>query len=1014
MSRTGILPLLFAATLPWTGLCAPIAAEFEPGQEKLLPGQQKSALQKLVEELGHKSWKRREKAQKEIIKVGQAALPLLKKAALSTDVEVARRARILREKLDPLVADFHLLEIRLGKKPKILAQLTGKGRSRQAVQLRGKKTSERNSSSYLVSWESNEPARFQVRVREGTVRSTTGLTLNTPLPTSPSISILKLAEEVRYERREIVTGRTRYPLVKVLYQDYHRLSEPGETQETPFSLEFVTGFLFEQASSRDESERLEALKLLVQLAPPQARTLFLSCLEKPATAAIGALGLAAIGDPAATKHLVKILETPAPSAPPRKGPGDKSTNPGFKLDAAIELSRSGDLRGVDYLMQKLNERDLSVLFRVIATLSDLAPEIARQPDLRAKFLQLALRTDTIHQAPWNFYPYETEFFFLRVIELLDPESEQDRDLAASAREVLEGLALGQQGPTSVRLDTIFPLWKKVYRVETSAVKGAGGLQNLSEEMPFIRKILPRIESSTGLDEVIDRVKGIYARSALPDPFFDLVVNNLERCATKGKESLRYAAIRAARDFSTTIVLAPGQLPKLLRALLGIYEGKKTNDKAERSFSSISNLLLPQLRRLSGLILKQSARAGNRADMTLLRKWLNNKELVSKREKSLLAKQAEPGGKKLTCYDFLLQINSGPDSEPGFKLLDGHRHLAETDRTLGYENRWGERKELRLSAPGGAARAGGSSQLPPSYRLNTFTTIAEGIPTFVNSIRNESGVKWYEISRNEPKARFLSNPNAPLAQRLVLVLPLAADQAPAAERAREVDTSIEALWQEFLQKHFLNTDDNPSLRFRSAFLKIQRKLRIPGGIPVVKKWFQKKPAVDLAELLSDLDDPAGVKYLRELMNDGNETVRLQAARALCSRGQAAGADFLLDFAAGEKTAFMRTSYSVLASFQKFIEKRGLEDSRSRKILDLVIGVIDQPRYQSNAFRIIKEAAGQDFGYYASSSSSGLSSGARGPGGNAGPTPAQRRKKAIEAARAWWKKKTSTADDGLKKQ
>ena len=51
----------------------------------------------------------------------------MKKAALSPDLEVARRARTLREKLDPLVSDFHLLEIRLGEKPEILARIRGKG-----------------------------------------------------------------------------------------------------------------------------------------------------------------------------------------------------------------------------------------------------------------------------------------------------------------------------------------------------------------------------------------------------------------------------------------------------------------------------------------------------------------------------------------------------------------------------------------------------------------------------------------------------------------------------------------------------------------------------------------------------------------------------------------------------------------------------------------------------------------------------------------------------------------------
>ncbi|MEE3198838.1 MAG: hypothetical protein VX254_02320, partial [Planctomycetota bacterium] len=337
-------------------------AQTQPAEGKSAPRQEEAALRKLVEDLGHKSWKRREKAQKEIVEAGPAALPLLKKAALSTDLEVARRARILREKLDPLVSDFHLLEIRLGEKPAILAQMKGKGRSRQPVQLRGEKTPERNASSYLVSWNSNEPDRFEVQVREGSLRSTTGITLDTPLATSPSISILKLAEEVRYERREVVTNRTRHPLIKILYQDYHRLSESPAGQQPPLSLESVNEFLLKQARSTDPAEGIEALKILVQLAPPQARPLFLACLEKPETAALGALGLSAIGDSAATGHLVRILEASAPPQQPVPGKKNTAASADFKLDAAIELCESGNLAGVDYLMQKLSERDLSILF----------------------------------------------------------------------------------------------------------------------------------------------------------------------------------------------------------------------------------------------------------------------------------------------------------------------------------------------------------------------------------------------------------------------------------------------------------------------------------------------------------------------------------------------------------------------------------------------------------------------------------------------------------------------------
>ena len=56
----------------------------------------------------------------------------------------------------------------------------------------------------------------------------------------------------------------------------------------------------------------------------------------------------------------------------------------------------------------------------------------------------------------------------------------------------------------------------------------------------------------------------------------------------------------------------------------------------------------------------------------------------------------------------------------------------------------------------------------------------------------------------------------------------------------------------------------------------------------------------------------------------------------------------------------------------------------------------------------EAAGEDFGYY-SSSSTRFSAGSQGTGRSAQPSLAQRRRKAVEAARAWWKKEKSESRD-----
>ncbi|MEC8935084.1 MAG: hypothetical protein VX958_06435, partial [Planctomycetota bacterium] len=285
----------------------------------------------------------------------------------------------------------------------------------------------------------------------------------------------------------------------------------------------------------------------------------------------------------------------------------------------------------------------------------------------------------------------------------------------------------------------------------------------------------------------------------------------------------------------------------------------------------------------------------------------------------------------------------------------------------------------------------------TYRLNSFNSISEGSPTFISSVRSDSGIKWYEIARNEARARYISPADSTRDQRLILVIPQE-EEPPAPENTdgldEKTDETVETLWKQFLQRHFLKAEENPTARFRSSFLRVQRQLRLREGIAVLKKWQEKNPAVDLAELLHQLGDPSGLEHLTKLMSSSTDTIRIQAGRALCAAGDAAGTDYLLGLAVTNKTAFASNSYNILASFEKYIEKRGIQDERSVKILTLVLGLIDLTRYQSSGFRVIKQAAGQDFGYYTSGISGRTSTGPQ-------LTVTQRRAAAIKAARQWWK-------------
>jgi HEAT repeat protein len=84
-------------TFPWTILAAAaFLLLYIPALSGEQPGPGGEALQKrietLIERLGSDDWEEREDASKELIRIGEAALPALDKAALSDDPEVRFRA----------------------------------------------------------------------------------------------------------------------------------------------------------------------------------------------------------------------------------------------------------------------------------------------------------------------------------------------------------------------------------------------------------------------------------------------------------------------------------------------------------------------------------------------------------------------------------------------------------------------------------------------------------------------------------------------------------------------------------------------------------------------------------------------------------------------------------------------------------------------------------------------------------------------------------------------------------
>ena len=138
--------------------------------------------------------------------------------------------------------------------------------------------------------------------------------------------------------------------------------------------------------------------------------------------------------------------------------------------------------------------------------------------------------------------------------------------------------LGKYGTIPINLGTIFPLWKRVYGISSETA----GSSEEAGDLEFIEKILPRVKSSIGLGFVLERVKSRFAGASIPDPLLELVLKNLGRCSDKGEQTLRYAALRGARDLSTAIFLSSGQLKVIVQSLVELYQDKTNAKKIGRA------------------------------------------------------------------------------------------------------------------------------------------------------------------------------------------------------------------------------------------------------------------------------------------------------------------------------------------------------------------------------------------------------------------------------------------------
>jgi hypothetical protein len=179
---------------------------------------------------------------------------------------------------------------------------------------------------------------------------------------------------------------------------------------------------------------------------------------------------------------------------------------------------------------------------------------------------------------------------------------------------------------------------------------------------------------------------------------------------------------------------------------------------------------------------------------------------------------------------------------------------------------------------------------------------------------------------------------------------------------------------------------------NAVLQVLRVLQPREGAPFVRRLFDKAPTSDLARLLHDLGDEAGVPFLLAELEKGDDA-RVRASLTLLELGRAEG------FAGIEgrdapRMLLKRMHFQVGNALDAYLKHARATPEGREKALRFLFEWLEDDAYQPRAFSIIQREIGRDFGY----------------GSARGMDDQDRRRPAVEAsvraAKAWWQGRSTS--------
>ncbi|MGQ9591266.1 MAG: HEAT repeat domain-containing protein, partial [Planctomycetota bacterium] len=350
-----------------------------------------------------------------------------------------------------------------------------------------------------------------------------------------------------------------------------------------------------------------------------------------------------------------------------------------------------------------------------------------------------------------------------------------------------------------------------------------------------------------------------------------------------------------------------------------------------------------------------------------RRWLDDAEAVSERERRLVASAVSPdfAGRRYVSYQFDLELAERKEEGGGiprprpFRVLDGRRAELVAGVPLALSDRWGNAFFL-LVEPLGTAGAGGRERV----RVNRRGVYALGAPSFFSLDGRPAQVRAYEVSDASPGVRAL--PAAPAGVpglKSIAVFLRAEDDvlSPAGEADPEL------LWKRFAEDFLLRLEPSAPQARISAALALFSELEIEGRTAFLRRLLEARPSLDLARALHAAGDPEGLRAIRGFLSSPDPAARVQAALALSELADPGGPEALLDLLRGNPDLERRFAYPALNVLDGRLRDLGPEDPLRVRILDFVHGALSSPSLQGRAFSILGREFGDDFGFQKAASS-----------------------------------------------